>query len=111
MCVPHWNGEDRRPVAWISDGNFEDCEGRMPATQRRRIEPERDDRSPGTRLQRVVRDFVRYGNDNVPADTGDELLQSKRRTWEFFVRWLMLGGLLGALILVAVLAFVYSGYP
>lgn len=84
----------------------------MPGTQQRRIAPtEHEERPHGTRLQRVVRDFVRYGNDNLRADAGDELLQSKRRTWEFFVRWLMLGGLLGALILVAVLTFVYYGYP
>jgi hypothetical protein len=84
----------------------------MPATQQRRIAPtERDERTQGTRLRRVVQDFVRYGNDNLRTDTADALAQSKRRTWEIFVRWLMLGGLLFALLLVAVLAFVYSGYP
>lgn len=83
----------------------------MPATQQRRIEPERDERSRSTRLERVVQDFVRYGNDNLQTDAVDALAPSKRRTWEIFVRWLMLGGFLFALLLVAVLAFVYSGYP
>ncbi len=84
----------------------------MSATQLRRTAPtEGDERTQGTRLQRVAQDFVRYGNDNLRTDTAEELAQSKRRTWEMFVRWLMLGGLLFALLLVAVLAFVYSGYP
>jgi len=82
----------------------------MPATQQRRIEPERDDRSRST-LNRVVQALVRYDNDNLRTDAVDELAQSKTRTWEIFVRWLMLGGLLFALLLVAVLTFVYSGYP
>ena len=112
MGVPHWNGEAKRPVARISNGIFKDREGSVPAIQQRRIAPpERDEQSQGTRLQRVVQDFVRYGNDNLPTDAVDQLAWSKRRTWEIFVRWLMLGGLLFALLLVAVLAFVYSGYP
>jgi hypothetical protein len=82
----------------------------MPATQQRQIEPERDDRSRST-LKRVVQALVRSDNDNLRTDAVDELAQSKTRTWEIFVRWLMLGGLLFALLLVAVLTFVYSGYP
>ena len=84
----------------------------MPTTQQRRILPtEHDDQTRGERLRRFVQEFVRYDNDNLRADPVDELAQSKRRTWEIFVRWLMLGGLLFALLVVAVLAFVYSGYP
>lgn len=83
----------------------------MPATQQRRIEPERDEQSRSMRFRRVVHDFVRYSNDNLQTDAVDALARSKRRTWEMFARWLMFGGLLFALILIAVLAFVYSGYP
>jgi hypothetical protein len=83
----------------------------VPATQQRQIEPEGDDRSRSTRLKRVVQALVRSDNDNLRTDAVDELAQSKTRTWEVFVRWLMLGGLLFALLLVAVLTFVYSGYP
>ena len=85
----------------------------MVATQQRRILPtERDERSRTTRLRRVVQEFVRYDNDNLQAkESVDALAQSKKRTWEMFARWLMLGGLLFVLLLVAVLAFVYSGYP
>jgi hypothetical protein len=112
MGVLRRNGKDRRAVASVSNGSFGDCEGSMPATQERRIAPmERAERTQGTRLQRFVQDFARYGNDNLQPGSVEELAQSKRRTWEMFVRWLMLGGLLFALILIAVLAFVYSGYP
>jgi hypothetical protein len=53
-----------------------------------------------------------HGNDNLEqVGTADALAQSKRWTWEVFVRWLMIGGLLGAFLLIAVLAFVYSRYP
>ena len=83
----------------------------MPATQQRQVAPRRDDRSRGTRLRRLVHGFTRYGNDNLQTGSVEELAQSKRRTWEMFVRWLMFGGLVFGLILVAVLAFVYSGYP
>ena len=85
----------------------------MPATQQRRTGPaERDARSRGTRLRRVVRNFVRYSNDNLEqAGAADRLAQSSRRTWEIFVRWLFLGGLLWAVVLIALLAFIYSGYP
>jgi hypothetical protein len=57
------------------------------------------------------------GNDNLGEDNLDRagafdaLAESKRRTWEVFFRWLMIGGLLGALSLVTLLAFIYSRYP
>lgn len=86
----------------------------MAATQQQqRIErpAARGRQSRGARLRRVVRGFVRYGNDNVQTGSVEGLARSRRRTWEMFARWLMFGGLLFALILIAVLAFVYSGYP
>jgi hypothetical protein len=53
-----------------------------------------------------------HGNDNaVTSVTIDALTDSKRRIWERFVLGLMLGGLLFALCLLAVLVFVYSRYP
>ncbi|HKP23936.1 MAG TPA: hypothetical protein VJV39_08725 [Dongiaceae bacterium] len=81
------------------------------AAQQKRVAPEHDDQSRSMRLRRFVQDFVRYGNDNLQPGSAEELAQSKRRTWEMFARWLMFGGLLFALILIAVLAFVYSRYP
>jgi hypothetical protein len=82
----------------------------MAAAQQKRIAPEHDDEARTTRLRRLVQDFTRYGNDNLQPGSVEELSQSKRRTWEMFARWLMLGGVLFALILIAVLTFVYSRY-
>jgi hypothetical protein len=85
----------------------------VSTTQHRRIMPaERDEQSQDVPLQRVPQDLARHGNDNLePAVAADELVRSKRRTWEIFFRWLMIGGFLGALVLIALLAFIYSGYP
>jgi hypothetical protein len=83
----------------------------MRATQRKQFMPEHDDQSRHMRLRRLVQDFTRYGNDNLRTGSVEALVQSKRRTWEMFARWLMLCGLLFGIILIAVLAFVYSGYP
>lgn len=53
-----------------------------------------------------------HGNDNaVTSGAIEALTESKRRIWERFVVGLMLGGLLFALCLLAVLIFVYSRYP
>jgi hypothetical protein len=83
----------------------------MAATERRQNASPPGGNAQGTRLRRLVQDFARYDNDNRQPGSLEDLLQSKRRTWQMFARWLMLGGLLFGLILVAVLAFVYSGYP
>ncbi|WP_119303612.1 hypothetical protein [Dongia deserti] len=78
---------------------------------------ERDEESQAAPPRREPADQALHGNDNLQqaradeARADDELAQSKRRTWEVFARWLMIGGLLGALLLIAVLGFVYSGYP
>lgn len=74
----------------------------MRAAQQRQIAIERDTQP---------RDVVRHGNDNLRRGSVEELVQSRSRTWQLFARGLMAGGLLFALILIAVLAFVYSGYP
>lgn len=53
-----------------------------------------------------------HGNDNgVTSGAIEALTESKRRIWERFVVGLMLGGLLFALCLLAVLIFAYSRYP
>ena len=59
----------------------------MAAAQHRRTMPptERDDQSQGTRIQRLVRGFVRYDNDNLErAGAVDELAKFKRPTWGIF---------------------------
>jgi hypothetical protein len=56
--------------------------------------------------------LVRHGDDRLEqADPAEALAESKRQTWEIFVRCLMIGGLLCALGLIALLAFIYSGHP
>ena len=53
-----------------------------------------------------------HGNDNLERVSAVEALAaSKKRTWKLFVRWLWIGGLLGALCLIVLLFFIYSGYP
>jgi hypothetical protein len=113
MRAPHWNGEKGGLLHDSSMEGFGNGQGRVSATQHRRIMPaERDDQSQGAPLQRVSPDLARHGNDNLErAVAADEFAQSKRRTWEIFFRWLMIGGLLGALALIALLTFIYSGYP
>jgi hypothetical protein len=81
----------------------------MAAAQQKQVTPEQDDGAGNSRLRHLVRDFTRYGNDNIGS--AEDLAQSKKRTWEMFARWLVLGGALFALILLAVLTFVYSRYP
>lgn len=66
----------------------------MSSTQHRRVPPaERDDRpAPGASLRDAVPDPARHGNDNLAqASTIDEFVRSRKRTWEIFVRWLMIG--------------------
>ena len=55
---------------------------------------------------------ARYGSASRATSqrTGGELNRVKKRTWEIFSRWLMIGGALFALLLLAVLTFVYSRY-
>ena len=85
----------------------------MSTTQHRRIVPaERDEPSQDAPLERMPPDLARDGDDNLePAVAADELVRSERRTWEIFFRWLMIGGFLGALVLIALLTFIYSRYP
>ena len=53
-----------------------------------------------------------HGNDNAETSGAiAALTESKRRIWERFIRWLMLGGLSFILILVVLLAFIYWGSP
>lgn len=86
----------------------------MPTAQHRRLPPTNSDDQPaqGTPLRDPQPGLARHGNDNLEqADTIDALAQAKEQTWWIFARWLMIGGALGALALIALLGFIYSGHP
>ena len=86
----------------------------MSATQQRRNMPsaERDAETRAAPLHCEPVELAPHGNDNLEqARAVEELTQVKKRTWETFARWLMIGGVLFALLLLAVLGFVYSRYP
>jgi hypothetical protein len=85
----------------------------MSATQQQRNMPpaERDAETQAAPLHSEPTELAPHGNDNLEqARAVEELTQVKKRTWETFARWLMIGGVLFALLLLAVLTFVYSRY-
>ena len=72
----------------------------------------RDSLSQAAIIQRAPSSPGRHGNDNrEQAGAVDELTRSRQRNWETFARWLIIGGLLWAAGLTALLAFIYSRYP
>jgi hypothetical protein len=85
--------------------------GMAAAWHHRTPKADRDDLVQ-TPMRNAVTTAQPPGNDNLEqAGAIEALATSKKRTWELFVRWLWIGGLLGALTLVTLLVFVYSGYP
>jgi hypothetical protein len=85
----------------------------MSATQQRRNMPpaNRDTEAQAAPLHSKPAELAPHGNDNLEqARAVEELNRVKKRTWEIFSRWLMIGGALFALLLLAVLTFVYSRY-
>ena len=84
-----------------------------PTQHGRLVQPsERDEQPQPAALQRMQAEPERHGNDNrEQAGATDELTRSRRQTWETFARWLIIGGLLWAFGLTALLAFIYSRYP
>jgi len=48
------------------------------------------------------------GNDNAETQAAEAEVRSKQRTWQIFVRMLLLGGLLAGLATAAVVLYIYS---
>jgi hypothetical protein len=112
-----WESRDVPRI--ISNGRTGNSEDQVARIQHRWIPPAERDDQPARRvsLRRAALRLVRPGDENRQladlerADPIERLAEAKRRTWEIFARWLMIGGLACALGLIVLLAFIYSGHP
>jgi hypothetical protein len=84
-----------------------------PAQPGQSVQPAaHDTSSKAAIIQRVPSSPARHDNDNAEqAGAVDELVRSRQRIWQSLARWLIIGGLLWAFGLIALLAFIYSRYP
>ena len=74
--------------------------------------PAHDAEQQGAAAHREASSAVPSGNDNSQhAAAVDELIHSRQRIWQRFARGLIIGGLLWAIGLIGLLAFIYSRYP